>query len=293
MLFRRHRRLTIIPLVKVPRYWAKVEGDTPPDFEGDQRVAVWGWSQDSHRGAELHAYKRLTELLDHLRHSQGWPKGYTYGSRPRREEILQEYRDRSGDTLAFVTRTHYGSEVLNAAHVLFVDVDVPAPTVKQRLASLFGSTDSVEANVLARIRSSLAGERDGSFTIYRTAAGFRVVATDPLYEPGSENAESLMINLGVDPAYLNLCRVQECFRARLTPKPWRCGMSDPPGRFPRTADDESAHARWVADYERATQDKATCQMIETVGWRRVHQDAAEILRLHDQKTRAETGLPLA
>jgi hypothetical protein len=279
--------------VNVPRYWAKVEGDTPPDFEGARRLAVWGWSQESQRGAELHAHKRLTEVLDHLRHSQGWPKGYTYGSRPRREEILQEFRDRGGETTAFLTRTHYGSEILNVARVLFVDVDVPRPSIKQVIGSLFGSKNSPEAGVLSRIRSALAGEPDGSFTIYRTAAGFRVVAGDPLYEPASPKAEALMIALGVDPSYLNLCRVQQCFRARLTPKPWRCGMSDPPGRYPRGADDEAAHAQWVSDYERATHDKATCQTIETLGWRRIHEEAEEAIRLHDRKTRADSNLPLA
>ena len=279
--------------MNVPRYWAKAEGDTPPDFPAGPQIAVWGWSDESRTAAQRHAQQRLTELLDHLRHSRGWPKGYTYGSRPRREEILQEFRERSGETTAFLTRTHYGSEILNVARVLFVDVDVPRPSAKQVIASLFGSKNSPEAGVLSRVRSALAPERDGSFTIYRTAAGFRIVATDPPYEPASSKAEALMIALGVDPAYLNLCRVQQCFRARLTPKPWRCGMSDPPGRYPRDADDEAAHAQWVADYERATHDKATCQAIEQIGWRRVHEDAEEIIRLHDRKTRADTNLPLA
>ena len=282
-----------MPPVNVPRYWVKAEGEAPPDSPAGPHIAVWGWSDESRTAAQRHAQQRLTELLDHLRHSQGWPKGYTYGSRPRREEILQEFRERSGETTAFLTRTHYGSEILNVARVLFVDVDVPRPSATQVIASLFGSKNSPEAGVLSRVRSALAPERDGSFTIYRTAAGFRIVATDPLYEPASPKAEALMIALGVDPAYLNLCRVQQCFRARLTPKPWRCGMSDPPGRYPRDAEDEAAHAQWVADYERATHDKATCQAIEQIGWRRVHEDAEEIIRLHDRKTRADTNLPLA
>jgi hypothetical protein len=279
--------------MNIPRYWARAEGDLPADVEGAQHVSVWGWSAESRADAERHARQRLTELLDAFRAGQGWPKGYTYGSRPRREEILQELRDRSGETFAFITRTHYGSEVLNAARVLFVDVDVPAPTVKQRLASLFGSTATPEAAVLSRIRTALTPERHGSFTIYRTAAGFRVVATDPLFEPGSPEAERLMTSLGVDPAYLNLGRVQQCFRARLTPKPWRCGMTDPPSRHPRSPEEENAHAQWVADYTRAIEGKATCQRVETIGWRRVHDEAVDIIHLHDAKTRADAGLPLA
>ena len=266
----------------------------PPDFAGPRRVSVWGWSADSRADADQHARQRLTALLDALRAGQGWPAGYTYGNRPRREQILEELTDRSGTTEAFTTRTSYGSEVLNAGRALFVDVDVPAPTLKQRVARLFGSSAPLpEATTLSRIRDALASERDGSFRIYRTAAGFRVLATDPVFLPASAQAERLMTAMGVDPSYLTLCRVQECFRARLTPKPWRCGMWDPPSRFPREPDDEPAFSQWVADYERATHDKATCRLVEEVGWRRVHQDIEALVRLHDRKTRPETDLPLA
>jgi hypothetical protein len=36
-------------------------------------------------------------------------------------------------------------------------------------------------------------------------------------------ANMLMRFLRADPDYVRLCAVQECYRARLTPKPWRCG----------------------------------------------------------------------
>jgi hypothetical protein len=119
-----------MPPMRIPRYWARAEGATPPGFDVAPHVSVWGWSEESRIGAERHAQQRLTELLDAFRSGQGWPKGYAYGSRPRREEILREIKGSSGDTEAFVTRTAYGSEILNAAGVLFVDVDVPWPTVK-------------------------------------------------------------------------------------------------------------------------------------------------------------------
>ena len=283
-----------MPPMRIPRYWARAEGETPPGFDGAPHVSVWGWSEESRVGAERHAQQRLTELLDAFRAGQGWPKGYAYGSRPRREEILREMKGSSGDTDAFVTRTHYGSEILNAARVLFVDVDVPWPTVKQRIARFFGSSAPMpEATTLSRIRAALAPESGGSFRIYRTAAGFRVLATDPLFTPGAPETERLMGGLGADPAYMHLCRVQDCFRARLTPKPWRCGVPDPPGRFPRSSDDEAALATWIVAYEHATQDKATCRAVEQIGWNRVHADAEDIVRLHDDRTKASANLPLA
>jgi hypothetical protein len=40
-------------------------------------------------------------------------------------------------------------------------------------------------------------------------------------------AQRFMQFLRCDPDYIKLCRVQKCYRARLTPKPWRdkCGGS--------------------------------------------------------------------
>jgi len=280
--------------VRIPRYWARAEEQAPPHYDGPSRVIAWGWSEDSRVEAERHARDRLTELLDRLRQGLGLPTGYAYGTRPLREEILEELRDRSGVTYALVTRNSYGSVVLNAAQVLFVDVDIPWPTVGQRLARLLGSRrPTPEAETLTRIREVLRDDRGGSYTIYRTAAGFRIVATDPLFTPGSPAAEQLMKALGADPAFIHLCRIQESFRARLTPKPWRCGQPNPPGRFPRDAEDEAAFAEWRGEYDRAAASRATCRFVESVGWGRVHADAVSVVELHDRMTKHRTDLPLA
>ena len=41
-------------------------------------------------------------------------------------------------------------------------------------------------------------------------------------------ADQVFDTLGADPPYRRLCRTQKCFLARLTPKPWRCGVAKPP-----------------------------------------------------------------
>lgn len=125
--------------MRIPRYWARAEEQAPPNYEDVRRVTVWGWSHDSQVDAERDARQRLTELLDRLRQGLGFPKGYAYGTRALREEILEELRDRSGTVDTLLTRNSYGSVVLNAGQVLFVDIDVPWPTTGQRLARLFGS----------------------------------------------------------------------------------------------------------------------------------------------------------
>jgi hypothetical protein len=282
--------------VRIPKYWARAEGQAPPDVDtAEPRVTVWGWSEESRAEAERHAQQRLTETLDRLHQGLGWPTGYAYGVRPPREQILEELRDRTGQVDAMLTRNAYGSVVLNAARVLFVDVDVPWPTLGQRMGRFFGSRAPMpDDGVLARIREFLQNEAGGSYRLYRTAAGFRILATDPPCSPTSREAARLMVSLGADPAFVQLCKVQDSFRARLTPKPWRCGQPNPPSRYPRTAPDEEARfAEWLQKYERACEARATCRFVEAIGRGKAPEDAARVVRLHDERTRASSELPLA
>jgi hypothetical protein len=76
----------------------------------------------------------------------------------------------------------------------------------------------------------------------------------------------LLEALGSDPRFVKLCAVQESFRARLTPKPWRCDVSLPPGQHPR--EDTALRARveeWLRGYEAASEHFATCRFIEHAG----------------------------
>jgi hypothetical protein len=281
--------------MRIPKYWARAEGQAPPSAADYGTVTAWGWSEASHAEAEHHARGRLTELLDRLHRGLGMPTAYAYGTRPLREQILEEIRDRGGQVEAVLTRNSYGSVVVNTASVLFVDVDVRWPSMGQRIARMFGSKKPFpDAVALDRIRDVLQHDSGGSYRLYRTAAGFRVLATDPPFVPASAESVRLMERIGADPSFVQLCRIQESFRARLTPKPWRCGQPMPPGRFPRTDPDEEARfAEWVDAYDRAVAGKATCRFVEDIGWGRTHAAAERVVRLHDEQTKAGSDLPLA
>ena len=77
-------------------------------------------------------------------------------------------------------------------------------------------------------------------------------------------AERFMRFLRGDPNYIELCRVQKCYRARLTPKPWR-------------DNGEPAH---VCRLE---------QVQSLFGPDEVHPDLKEQLRLHDEVTLPENN----
>jgi len=87
---------------------------------------------------------------------------------------------------------------------------------------------------------------------------------------------------------------EKCFCARLTPKPWRCGFHDKPGRWPwLDAKQEKRFGKWEAQYQRASAEWATCEFIRQAGNANVHAEVQALLSLHDDTTRATSKWPLA
>jgi hypothetical protein len=278
-----------------PRYWAQA-GETARNRAGETfSLKAWGWSDRSRADAEDRARERLANVSARVRIGEKPERSYAYGSRPLREEIVRELEGEGSEADAIITRNSYGSLVLNTSRAMFIDIDLPEPTIKEGFLGLFGRKGpQPEDRLLETVRRGLASVSGASFRLYRTAAGFRVLATDPLYEPGSEASERIMGAVGSDPAFATLCRLQKSFRARLTPKWWRCGGERPPGTFPRESPEEQRQfADWLQWYESVSRNHATCRLVEEVGWKRIHPETRDIVQVHDQMTRIDSGLPLA
>lgn len=278
----------------IPRHWIRARRRvTRPDGQ-EIEVTAWGWSANDPQEAERKAEERLATLAARAEAGDAYPERYPYGARPLREEIVEEVRS-GNDVAGIVTRNGYGALVLNARQALFIDVDRPETPGPGLLGRLFGKPASAgDDAALTRIRDALRAASDASFRIYATAGGYRVLATDPIFEPGQPPAESLMAATGADPMFIQLCRAQRSFRARLTPKPWRCGARVPPGQHPREdGEAQGEFARWLDTYERACAGKAVCRLVDEVGWHRVQAEIRPILERHDEVTRVNEPLPLA
>ena len=279
--------------MNIPKIWVKAEREVRGK-RGPMQLAAWGWSANDRSEAQRLANEKLERMVRRVEQTQELSHDYAYGTRPMREEIIQELHTRGGELAGVVTRNSYGALVLNTSQVMFVDIDLPAEGFAQRLGRLFGRRRSAEAETLERVKTGLGEVSAAVFRVYRTAAGFRLLATDRLFQPGSSESESIMQAVAADPAFVKLCRIQESFRARLTPKPWRCGLSLPPGRHPREDGfDREKFAEWLAQYERNIASKGTCRLVEEVGSGWVHEQVEPILKLHDETTKASASLALA
>jgi len=253
--------------------------------------AVWRWSDSSIAEARRAAQAAAEQLAASFAAGR-LSNRYGYGDRPMREPVLREMHDRWGKVTSVVTRNSYGCQVLNCAVALFVDVDFPPQKQKSGglLGGLFGrrgaGADDPEKAAVARAAAWAQSNRGWNWRIYRTKAGLRLLATHALFDPADPVCERVFSAVDADPLYRRLCQTQKCFRARLTPKPWRCTVPHVPARWPfEDAAQERQFGDWDAQYAAACKTKATCRLLEK-GSGEVHAELQEMVALHDEMTRA-------
>ena len=267
------------------RYWAHAELKAKDAKGKVLKLRKWSGSNTSTEDAMEAAQRAVSDLARRVSGMviKNKTEDYAYGTGAIPEELIGE----PGPTHA-MTRNRYGCQILNATHAMFVDVDVAQRGVISKL--LFGDKEKKQRDVL---QAWLAKHSGAGIRIYRTAAGFRYLFT---HRALTVNADTLQWQreLNADRLYIQLCKVQQCYRARLTPKPWRIKMVRPPNHFPyHEPEAQATFETWLRYYERNSNAYATCRLLETLGAKTVHPDLLDIVREHDEISRAKRDLPLA
>ncbi len=285
--------------MKIARFWRRSEIHTNGPDGRPIEVAAWGWSADDPAEAQRQADERSQRSAKRIIAGEPFPNTYdSYGDRPAREEIIHEIKNDEGETIAMLTRNRYGAVILNTADLMFIDIDVPeppSPGLFGAIKSLFGSKPE-DPFVAAQIRiAAVAGSRpEYTVRLYRTFAGFRCVVVNRRIKPGSVESDALLSGFGSDPLYVRLCKNQESFRARLTPKFWRCKYEAPRGRFPFNDEvEKEMYRNWQRGYGQASGGYATCSFVEQYGTDRTVADFRPLIELHDRETRSASRMPLA
>ncbi len=288
--------------MKIPTFWAK-ESITGTDRQGQRRTfTACGSSFSSLEQARADATARARRIFDLLANGQK-PDAYGYLDRPIREEIVRDLQAEAAGQSLVITRNRYGSLVLNAASVFFADVDFPPFTASglwERLRWLF-SPGRKEEQKLALVEQTMTrveewrrnNPRHG-FRLYRTHSGLRLLFTEKTYEPGSQEVGRILTELGADPVYKKLTEKQKCYRARLTPKPWRCGLGRPPVSYPwGSRQQEAAQRDWEKEYDKKTAGFTTCVLLDLSPARGAEPVIRQAIEAHDGWACQGTAMPLA
>ena len=167
-----------------------------------------------------------------------------------------------------------------------------------RQQSAFDRDGGAEARALALVDAFSASHPDWHLRVYRTPAGLRVLAMHRTFQPQDDDAAMLFSALQADHLYTVMCKVQHCFRARLTPKPWRIGIDQRirPPVAAWSAEQATLPERlaWIAGYEQRSSGHAACRYLRSLGdTSRVDPKAEHVRALHDATAGADGDLPLA
>jgi hypothetical protein len=284
--------------MNIPKYWAKHEQSaTGPG----KKILLRNWqgSDISPEDAKRKAEKSAMEIAGKIARGEELDR-YGYADRPLREEIQEAVHNRFRNEVGIVTRNAYGALVLNAEQAMFVDIDIPGMDKPRRKGLFGGKKESSFLDpylpAIRRVEEWSIKHPQYGIRIYATYAGLRCLVENDVFPPNSEQAAAILQELDSDPLYRRLCKAQECFRARLTPKPWRCGLHPPRGelRYPREdLRREGEFREWERRYSAAAARYAVCAFVKQVGSRTVHPDVEAVREYHDRAARAASGLPLA
>ena len=291
--------------MNIPKYWERK--DVTFDIDGEEaQCTVWGYSDGDPEVARRMIEEKIPKVEEAIRlawsaRTQSDREDY-YHVDAIREQRMEEFLQ-DGEEIAVITRNCYGAKIINCPEVMFVDIDTeeeawydwghnsgclglflgsspkepaePAPRPEPSQAKL---------DALSRVKDYVDSNSGTGFRIYETTLGLRLIATNQLYEPASDEAMAIMKNLHSDELYMRLCRVQKCFRARLTPKPWRIGVSRAPWAraWGGPGSPHAGYDSWLENYTTVSKGYQACRFMEKISLEAPDPAIKEVVRVHDE-----------
>jgi hypothetical protein len=277
--------------MKISKYWYKDQFAI--DNEYYNYINCWAGSNISEADAKAKAQAKVQDWTQRLQTGEEIGD-YEYQIGEIREELIEEVFNEEQRLIAAITRNRYGALILNTDELLIADVDISEKTFIETFKSWFGKKIDKRTQCLQQIKACYQNHQKLNFIIYETYAGFRIIITGYRYTADAPETHALFAELNADKMYVKLCRIQECFRARLTPKPWRCQAARPQQRFPRlSSEHQAAFSQWLRNYEVLSEKYAVCYKIEQLGKNYISATDDKILALHDAYVLKPGKLPLA
>jgi hypothetical protein len=149
---------------------------------------------------------------------------------------------------------------------------------------MLGLSGGFERKALDRIKRVSRENVELHFRVYRTPLGFRVLLMNDTYCPAGDSALKLLKDLQSDSIYIQMCKNQNCFRARVSPKPWRIGverLKPRPGVWPIKEERMGERRNWVRMYESTAKNYSSCHYLMKLGSDKVAAKAEFVRQIHD------------
>ena len=278
------------PIAQVREYLTQLV--LAPDLHADNALLIEKWSgilsMPERNGI---AYLSPIGIGDYSQ-SDNWYRlaqgEYSVLSEPVLHEICHQ-----GQQQATITRNRYGCLVLNAEHLLIVDVDLGVHVdlgvpqfANPRDCPVSCQVALSQRQAIGALKLIVEQSPPLGFRVYRTRNGLRYFCTTQEFDPLEHQTQRLMQNLYVDPLYAKLCKFQATFRARLQPKPWRVEVEADPERF--VYDPITGIVLPVSSAY------AVCHLIKIIGEPQILPQFEEAIQVHDAYCRvSHLGLQLA
>ncbi|GAA3936455.1 hypothetical protein [Hymenobacter algoricola] len=282
--------------MQIYSHWARTTLACQDAGGASYHLVAYAGSDESPAAAQAAGQALLRTRHAHLLANEPL-REYPTGAAPLREHLEQRLYDSRGELLAALTRNRYGSLVLNAPRVMFLDVDdadlrrpLPAPaepfSLKRFFSGLFTPVPMPpplvpHEQLQLRLAAWLQLHPEWKFRLYRTRLGFRLLVMHQLLPPNSPEARGIFEAMRTDLLYVRLCQTQDCYRARLTPKPWRIGWHRPPLPFPFDTPQQQQQQHWEQEYVLRSQGFSVCEWVGEYGLAPSCPEARQLAELHD------------
>ena len=171
------------------------------------------------------------------------------------------------------------------------------------------------------IKNRITNHPNESFRLYQTPAGFRIIATHDVVLPSDRLVAEWFAYFHADANYVRLCQAQQCFRARLTAKPWRLSevennklAKDIPAKdfwfgsentdidssIEQRQDELKARKQWIVSYDKYAKNYRACRYVEGFSGEETvdrntaaTQDIHAFIEWHDRACQVEKNLEMA
>ncbi|WP_201548584.1 hypothetical protein [Psychrobacter fjordensis] len=182
-----------------------------------------------------------------------------------------------------------------------------------------GHVASLQTYIIDLIQQRVASHSQESFRLYETPAGFRIMATHDTISPNDALVVDWFEYFHADANYVRLCQAQQCFRARLTAKPWRMAevadkklakdipaknfwfdaeSMDADSSIEQRQNELKARKEWINNYDKYAKNYRACRYVERFTGKEAsysleHKDIQGFIEWHDRACQVDKELEMA